>query len=377
MNPPHSLEGAEMKPLAAIKSTPKTLTATEQDPRWARVMARDPTADDEFFYSVATTGVYCRPSCPSRHAKPQNVRFHGSVVEAQAAGFRACQRCKPDQPTAAIQNAEAIARSCRLIEQATTNLSLAELAQAAGLSPHYFHRLFKSVTGVTPKSYALAQRAAKVRRELDLGQTVTAALYEAGFNANSRFYAKSQQWLGMTPKDYRASGNDTAIRFAVGQCSLGAILVAMSNKGVCAITLGDDPEELVRDLQQRFSKAQLLGGDKDFEQVIAQVVGLIEAPHAGLALPLDIRGTAFQQRVWQALQTIPVGTTVSYTDIANSIGSPHAVRAVAGACAANALAVAIPCHRVVRSDGALSGYRWGIERKRALLKRERHERTPR
>lgn len=371
MEPPQRTEGIEMKSLATIESRLSTLTATEQDPRWARVLARDPTADDKFFYSVATTGVYCRPSCPSRHARPRNVRFHNSIADAQAAGFRACQRCNPDQPTAATQNAELIARSCRLIEQATTSPSLAELARAAKLSPHYFHRLFKSVTGVTPKAYVLAHRAAKVRQELEHGQSVTTALYEAGYNANSRFYEKSRQLLGMTPKHYRAGGNDTAIRFAIGKCSLGAILVAMSSKGVCAITLGDDPEALLRDLQQRFSKAKLLGGDADFEQVIAQVVGLVEAPSIGLSLPLDIRGTAFQQRVWQALQNIPVGTTVSYTDIADSIGAPQAVRAVAGACAANALAVAIPCHRVVRSDGALSGYRWGIERKRALLKRER------
>lgn len=360
-----------MSDLVATKSKPTAATATELDSRWARVVARDKTADGEFYYSVATTGVYCRPSCPSRLANPKNVRFHASAVDAEAAGFRACHRCKPDQPPAEAQNAEKIAQSCLLIEQGEESPSLAELAQAAGLSTHYFHRLFKTVTGVTPKAYAAAHRAAKVRDELGRSPTVTEAIYSAGFNANSRFYEQSAQLLGMTPTDYRAGGTDAVIRFAVGQCSLGAILVAMSDKGVCAILLGDDPGDLVRDLQNRFSRARLIGGDTDFETVVAHVVGLIEVPQIGLDLPLDIRGTAFQQRVWQALQEIPAGTTATYAEIATKIGAPQAVRAVAGACAANALAVAIPCHRVVRSDGSLSGYRWGIERKRALINRER------
>ena len=357
------------QPLATKAKTPAT--ATELDPRWARVVARDRTADGEFYYSVATTGVYCRPSCASRLANPKNVRFYASIADAESAGFRACHRCKPDQPAADAQNAEKIARICVLIEQAAESPSLFELAQAAGLSTHYFHRLFKAVTGVTPKAYAAAHRAAKVRDELNRSPTVTDAIYSAGFNANSRFYAQSAQLLGLTPTDYRAGGADAAIPFAVGQCSLGAILVAMSGKGVCAILIGDDPDALVRDLQKRFSKARLIGGDTDFEKVIAQVVGLIEAPRIGLDLPLDIRGTAFQQRVWQALQAIPAGSTSTYAELAAKIGAPQAVRAVAGACAANALAVAIPCHRVVRTDGSLSGYRWGVERKRALIDRER------
>jgi len=356
-----------MKPLA-INSY--TATATELDPRWVRVVNRDATADGEFYYSVATTGVYCRPSCPSRRANPKNVRFHATVADAEAAGFRACQRCKPDAATATEQHAAIIARACRMIEQASDNPSLAELAHAAGLSTHYFHRLFKAITGVTPKAYAMAHRGAKVRDQLQRSATVTEAMYNAGFNANSRFYAQTNQQLGMTPSNYRAGGADATIRFAVGQCSLGAILVAMSDKGVCAITLGDDPSELIDDLQQRFANAQLIGGDENFETVIAQVVSFVESPQRGLDLPLDIRGTAFQQRVWQALQAIPAGVTATYTDIANALGVPKAVRAVAGACAANALAVAIPCHRVVRNDGSLSGYRWGIARKRALLDRE-------
>ncbi len=347
-----------------------TATAIERDPRWVRVVGRDRSADGTFWYSVATTGVYCRPSCPSRGASPRNVRFHDTIEAAEKAGFRACKRCKPNQPSSDVQNAETVARICRLIEQAEEIPPLAELAEAAGLSPGYFHRSFKAVTGVTPKDYAAAHRAGKVREELVRCSTVTEAIYGAGFNSNGRFYEKSDEMLGMTPSDYRAGGANAAIRFAVGECSLGSILVASSEKGVCAILIGDDPEALVRDLQDRFPRATLIGGDAEFEKLVARVVGFIEAPGIGLDLPLDVRGTAFQQRVWAALREIPVGTTVSYAHVARTIGAPNAVRAVAGACAANALAVAIPCHRVVRNDGGVSGYRWGIDRKRALIERE-------
>jgi len=345
-------------------------TATEQDPRWDRVVSRDRAADESFWYSVATTGVYCRPSCPSRSANPKNVRFHESIADAQAAGFRPCKRCKPEQPSPGIHNAETVARICRLIERSEDIPPLAELARAAGLSTYYFHRIFKVATGVTPRDYAAAHRAARVRDGLRRSSTVTEAIYDAGFNSNGRFYEKSGELLGMTPTDYRAGGTNAEIRFAVGECSLGAILVARSAKGVCAILLGDEPEALVRDLQDRFPRARLIGADAAFEELVAKVVGFVEAPGLGLDLPLDVRGTAFQQRVWAALREIPAGTTATYTDIARKIGAPKSVRAVAGACAANALAVAIPCHRVVRHDGALSGYRWGVERKRKLIDRE-------
>jgi AraC family transcriptional regulator of adaptative response/methylated-DNA-[protein]-cysteine methyltransferase len=343
---------------------------TEQNPRWARVLARDRSMDGTFYYSVATTGVYCRPSCPSRPANPKNVRFHDSIADAEAAGFRACKRCKPHQPSADVQHVKTVAKICRLIEQATEIPPLAALAAAVGLSPGYLHRMFKAVTGVTPKAYAAAHRAEKVRDQLARSRTVTAAIYDAGFNSDGRFYEKSGEMLGMTPTTYRAGGANTAIRFAVGECSLGSILVARSEKGVCAIAFGEDPDLLVRDLQDRFPRARLIGGDADFEAQVARVVGFIETPKIGLDLPLDVRGTAFQQRVWAALREIPVGTTATYADIARKIGTPTSVRAVAGACAANTLAVAIPCHRVVRTDGGLSGYRWGIDRKRALIDRE-------
>jgi len=344
--------------------------ATISDPRWAAVLARDPKADGKFFYSVKTTGVYCRPSCAARTARPENVQFHLTAADAERAGFRPCRRCRPDQPPLAEQHAARVAELCRLIENAGQVPSLQELASHAGLSTYHLHRVFKAVTGLTPRTYAAAHRAKRVRAELDRASTVTEAIYGAGYGSNGRFYETSNQVLGMTPTNYRAGGANTEIRFAVGECSLGSILVAASGQGICAILLGDDPGELVRELQDRFPRAGLIGGDAGFEQLVAEVVGFVEAPRLGLSLPLDVRGTAFQQRVWQALREIPAGATVSYTEIARRISSPRSVRAVAQACAANKLAVAIPCHRVVRNDGGLSGYRWGVERKRALLDRE-------
>ncbi|WP_184705809.1 bifunctional DNA-binding transcriptional regulator/O6-methylguanine-DNA methyltransferase Ada [Rhizobium lusitanum] len=340
------------------------------DPRWARIVARDKAADGELWYTVSTTGVYCRPSCPSRAANPKNVALHDTLESARATGFRPCKRCNPDGLSLESGNAALIARACRMIEDSEEEPSLETLAGALDRSPSYFHRLFKSTTGLTPKDYAAADRAKKVRESLDIGNSVTEAIYDAGFNSSGRFYEKSTGMLGMTPTQYRRGGENEEIKFAVGQTSLGAILVASSKKGVASILLGDDPDELVRDLQDRFPKAHLIGADRDYEALIARVVGFVENPLVGLDLPLDVRGTAFQRRVWQALQEIPVGNHVSYAEIARRIGAPKAVRAVAGACAANNLAVAIPCHRVVRNDGALSGYAWGVDRKRALLERE-------
>jgi AraC family transcriptional regulator, regulatory protein of adaptative response / methylated-DNA-[protein]-cysteine methyltransferase len=345
-------------------------TITENDPRWAAVVARDPKAN--FFYSVKTTGVYCRPYCAARLARPENVQFYRTCQDAERAGFRPCKRCKPDQASP-LEHAEKIASACRLIESSETPPSLELLAQHVGLSPYHFHRVFKAATGLTPKGYASAHRANLVRKSLNKSDTVTGAIYDAGYNSNSRFYETSNQVLGMTPSNYRAGGAQTDIRFAVGKCSLGSILVAQSDRGICAIFLGDDPDLLVRELQDKFPKANLIGGDARFERLVAKVIGFVEAPALGLDLPLDIRGTAFQQRVWQSLRKIPAGSTASYTEVARLIGSPNSVRAVAQACGANALAVAIPCHRVLRNDGALSGYRWGVERKRALLEKEANE----
>jgi AraC family transcriptional regulator, regulatory protein of adaptative response / methylated-DNA-[protein]-cysteine methyltransferase len=344
--------------------------AIVSDPRWAAVRARDASANGTFVYSVRSTGVYCRPSCAARAARPENIQFHPTAEDAERAGFRPCKRCRPDRPAEASPHAALIGELCRLIEQAEQPPSLEALARRAGLSPYYLHRIFKATVGVTPRQFADAHRRTRVHRELSRSSTVTEAIYGAGYNSSGRFYEQSGAVLGMTPKRYRAGGADTTIRFAVGECSLGSVLVAASERGVCSITLGDNPEMLVRELQDRFPRAQLVGAEPDFERLVARVVALVEAPDEAVDLPLDVRGTAFQQRVWQALRAIPPGTTVSYSEIAERIGAPRSVRAVAGAVASNVIAVAIPCHRVVHLDGSLSGYRWGVERKRALLERE-------
>jgi AraC family transcriptional regulator of adaptative response/methylated-DNA-[protein]-cysteine methyltransferase len=343
------------------------------DARWAALLARDMAADGHFVYGVKTTGVYARPSSLARLPNRENVEFFDTSKAAELAGYRPTQRASADHTIVAAKRADLIAHACVLIESADTPPALGELAAELGLSPFHFHRLFKAETGLTPKAYSSAFRARRLREKLSKSadnNTITEAIYDAGFNSNSRFYESSSARLGMQPRDFKAGGQNTEIHFAVGQSSLGAILVAQSRQGICAILLGDDPDLLVRDLQDKFPKAELIGGDAIFEQLVSKVVGFVEDPCLGLNLPLDIRGTAFQERVWKTLREIPAGVVVSYSQIAERIGSPKAVRAVAQACGANSIAVAIPCHRVVRQDGDISGYRWGVERKRELLKRE-------
>ncbi|KAF1041203.1 MAG: Bifunctional transcriptional activator/DNA repair enzyme Ada [Herbaspirillum frisingense] len=351
----------------------RTLTAAYagDETRWHAVQQRDKAADGHFWYSVRSTGVYCKPSCAARPALRKNVAFHDSCGAAEAAGFRPCLRCKPDQPPLEERQAQAVEQACRLIEQADSAPDLATLAQAVGISRYHFHRIFKAHTGLTPKAYADARRAQRVRSKLPGSASVTEAMYDAGFNSSGRFYEQSTEQLGMKPSAYRSGGGGERIRFAVAQCWLGALLVAATAKGICAVTLGDDPEALVRELQDRFPKAELVGGDADFERMLAQVLGAIEDPARGIDLPLDVRGTAFQQRVWQALRSVPPGVTLTYSELAGRVGNPGAVRAVASACANNDIALLIPCHRIVRLDGSFSGYRWGVERKQALLDKER------
>jgi AraC family transcriptional regulator of adaptative response/methylated-DNA-[protein]-cysteine methyltransferase len=356
---------------SAARSTRSRLRGSADDEtRWQAVVARDAASDGRFVYSVATTGVYCRPSCPARRANRANVRFHETAKAAEQAGFRPCKRCKPAGPSLVQHHADTVTVACRLIESSEQEPTLDALAAAAGMSPSHFHRMFKAVLGVTPKAYATAHRHKRVREELGRSATITEAIYGAGFNSNGRFYATSSGALGMTPNQFRAGGPNAEIKFAIGESSLGLVLIAASDKGVCAIFFGDDPDALARDLKQQFPRARLVGGEPAFEQLAAKVIGFVENPRVGLDLPLDIRGTAFQHRVWEALRRIPVGTTASYADIAKAIGAPKSVRAVARACASNRLAVAIPCHRVVGSDGSLTGYRGGIGRKRALLAKE-------
>ncbi len=334
------------------------------------VLARDRNADGRFVYCVRSTGIYCRPSCPSRRPSPANVVFHANPAEAGAAGFRPCRRCRPDEQDGA---ALLVARACRRIDAAEDAPLLADLAREAGLSPHHFQRLFKAALGVSPSAYFQARRADKARAALQTGRSVTEAMYEAGFNSSGRFYEAAEGMLGMSPSAYRKGAAGERIAFAIGQSALGAVLAASTERGLCAVLLDDDPEKLLEDLQRRFPAAELVGDDPDFSTRIALVLAMVEDPAKAVDLPLDIRGTAFQMRVWSALRQIPPGSTVDYSTIAERIGAPSAVRAVARACAANPLAVAIPCHRVVRRDGDLSGYRWGLDRKRELLAREQSD----
>jgi len=342
---------------------------TDND-RWAAVQSRDKSADGQFVYAVRTTGVFCHPSCPSRPAKRANVAFYRSPADAIAAGYRACKKCRPGQQSRNDVHAAAITKACALMTNADHTMSLNELAGAVGMSPFHFHRVFKATLGLTPKKYLDAQKARRLRDQLDNDSRVTTAIYGAGYNSSSRFYEGAQERLGMTATTFRRGGAGMQLRFAVGQCSLGAILVATTDRGICAIEFDNDPEALVRSLQDRFPKAQLIGADQTFERLVAQVVGAVETPAKAQSLPLDVRGTAFQERVWKALRAIPAGKTLTYAEVAKKIGLPTATRAVANACAANPAAVAIPCHRVVRTDGGLGGYRWGIGRKQALLQRE-------
>lgn len=339
--------------------------------RLAAVRARDTAADGRFVYAVTTTGVYCKPSCRSRPARSENISFYATSSDAERAGFRACKRCRPDQ-TAPIPDAitTLVTDTCRFITETSTVPSLTQLAARSGVSASHLHRVFKKSTGVTPKQYIDTERKKRLQAELQAQSSVTRAVYGSGFNSAGRFYEQAHELLGMTPTTFKRGGHGMSIRFATAKCSLGALLVACSPRGICAISLGDEPDVLVSELKRQFPNAELQGGDSEFDILVAKVVAVVEQPQMSVELPLDIRGTAFQCRVWEVLCRIPPGETVSYTELAQLVGKPSAVRAVASACATNNLAVVIPCHRVVRSNGELSGYRWGMERKRQLLDKE-------
>lgn len=343
------------------------------DDRWDAVSRRDRQADGLFVYAVKTTGVYCRPSCAAKRALRKNVRFFAAAEEAERAGFRACKRCQPRLNASFTLHASAIATACRLIAGAAKSPGVAALAQAAGMSPSHFQRVFKSVTGMTPAAYTSANRAERMRRALSNGARPTAAVYSVGYGSTSRFYERATEVLGMSTARYRAGGRGERVLFAVGACSLGHVLVAATQRGVCAISMGDDPGALVQELERRFNHAELVGGDGAFDELVGRVMVFVEQPAKGLDLPLDIRGTAFQHRVWQALRKIPAGATRSYSEVAEAIGSASSQRAVAAVCGANTVAVAIPCHRVVRRDRSISGYRWGVERKMRLIEAERRD----
>jgi AraC family transcriptional regulator of adaptative response/methylated-DNA-[protein]-cysteine methyltransferase len=332
------------------------------------VRARDASADGRFFYAVLTTGVFCYPSCAARPARAENLRFFDDCAAAVAAGYRPCRRCRPDLPPRAERRAQAVADACRAIEQGHFDIDRA--GEAAGLGRAAFARLFREVTGVTPGSYEAARRQHVAQSLLSAGSAVTETIYQAGFSSSGRFYEAADAMLGMTPTTWRQGGAGETVSYAFGESFLGTVLVGATPRGICAILLGDDAETLQKDLRRRFPRATLQPASNDFSDRVAEVVRLIEAPSAGHTLPLDIRGTAFQRRVWQALRDIPPGRTSSYGEVAASLGAPGAARAVGAACAANRLAVAVPCHRVVTRAGELSGYAWGPARKKALLARE-------
>lgn len=344
------------------------MTANAPD-LWEKLMSRD-SAAGPFVYGVVTTGIYCRPGCPSRLPRRENVRFFASGEEARRAGFRPCLRCGPDGASLEERQAEAVAKACALVDAAEEKPDFDAIAKAVGMSRHHFHRIFKQATGVTPGAYAAARRRSLALEGLSRKGTVTDAIYGAGYGSSSRFYEACASALGMKPGVFAKGGAGETILFAVGMCSLGFCLVAATARGVCAIQLGDNSDSLIEALRDRFPKADLKIGGEGFERIVAEVIRLIEEPTRAFDLPLHVRGTAFQHRVWEVLRSIPPGETMSYAEAAARAGCAGAVRAVASACAANRLAVAIPCHRVLRKGGALSGYRWGVERKAALLKRE-------
>jgi len=338
---------------------------------WAALERRDPGAAGGFFYGVRTTGVYCRPGCTSRLPLRKNTMFFETIAAAEAAGLRPCKRCRPTDGSPASRHVAAVERACALLQKSETMPSLGELADAAGISQFHFHRVFKQVTGATPRDYARTHRLGRFAEKLDAGEPVTEAIYASGFGSSSRAYEAAPGGLGMTPAERRNGGTGQTIRFATIETALGWALVAATKRGICMTALADDRGSLVDALQQRFPAAAFFAEDAGLNDWAKRIVGFITAPDRNLDLPLDIQGTAFQARVWRALQKIPLGKTATYSEIAAALGQPKAVRAVAQACAANKLALLVPCHRVVRADGELGGYRWGIERKRVLLARER------
>lgn len=345
----------------------KNVTFITDEDRWLAVQARDPRADNQFVFAVQTTGIFCRPSCRARRALRKNVRFYPDAQQAALAGYRPCKRCLPDKYDPQEQTLAKVEQACRLLEQ-DPSLTLEALAHHVASSPFHFHRLFKSVTGMTPKAWQQAARDLRLRTALAQGDKITDAVLAAGFPDSSSYYRKADAALGMTAKQYRKG--EAAVHYAVSDCSLGRCLVGESERGICAILLGDDDAKLLAELLTLFPNAEQEPLEGDFARRIQQVIASVDSRSVPLALPLDIRGTAFQQQVWQALRAIPCGETASYQQVAQRMGKPGAVRAVAGACAANKLAVVIPCHRVVRNNGALSGYRWGTTRKALLLQRE-------
>ena len=331
-------------------------------------MARDARQDGRFVFAVRTTGIYCRPSCPSRRPRRDSVEFFPNPNEAERAGYRACLRCKP---TEVSSQAKYVTRARQLLDSAESVVTLADLSKRVGLSAFHLQRLFKRATGLSPREYQSARRMQHVKTELRKGEDVTTALYDAGFGSPSRLYEKAPQRLGMTPGEYRRGGAGASISFAIVPTPLGRLLVAATERGLCAVRFGESISELERGLRTEFHAAELHRDDAAMRKYVDPLLSAIRGENTTVDLPLDIRATAFQMKVWEALRQIPAGETRSYSEVAREIGEPRAVRAVARACATNPVALAVPCHRVVRGDGELAGYRWGVERKKKLLEKER------
>jgi AraC family transcriptional regulator of adaptative response/methylated-DNA-[protein]-cysteine methyltransferase len=347
-----------------------TAPFTTDDEKWQAVQTRNSTASGSFFYAVQTTGIFCRPGCASRLPRRKNVEYFSSAIEAEKAGYRPCRRCAPQHPTAESEIEQQIVSICRHIEQSELPPKLRELAAMAGLSQYHFHRLFKKVVGITPKQYAAGQRARRFQTHLLEEKSVTEAIYAAGFNSSSGAYDTRRDQLAMQPRQYTKGGAGVVIHYGITRCSLGWVIVAATERGICAIMFGDEDSALPQLVQDRFPRATLVQAGPEFAQLLADVVRLVDRPSFSCNLPLDIQGTAFQQKVWNVLRQITPGETLTYSEVAERLGTPRAVRAVAGACGANPIAVAIPCHRVIGKDGSLTGYRWGLARKETLLKKE-------
>lgn len=350
-------------------------SASLEASRYEAIENRDPRAEGTFVYSVATTGVYCRPTCPARLALRANVGFHDTPDDAERDGYRACLRCRPREAPQSERHARVVEGARRQLEAAEGLLGLAALAASAGLSPHYLHRLFKKHTGLTPHEYAAALKLRRASAELQGGASVTAAIYDAGYSSSSRFYEAGSGALGMPPSDLRRGAKGIEMRAAVKTCSLGLVLVAATERGVCMIAFDGDASVLFADLQRRFPGAMVKPSDEALDALAERVVAMADRSDVDARVPLDLIGTAFQQKVWRELRNIPRGETVTYTELAKRIGAPRAVRAVGSACGKNPAALVVPCHRVIREDGALGGYRWGLERKKRLLEQERSRRS--
>ncbi len=340
------------------------------DDRWNAVRENRSDADGLFYYAVITTGIYCRPSCRSKLPNRDNVEYFATCDDALAAGYRACKRCKPTTISKAREIEQIIIHACRIIEESETSIKLDDLATQVNLSPYHFHRLFKRTVGITPKQYASRHQSRRFQTNLMTSPSVTDAIFSSGYGSSGSAYDKTRDQLAMRPKAYRKGAAGVSITYGIAQCFLGWVIIAATDRGICAIEFGDDPEALPGQVQSRFPNAQLNKADVGFKTLIQEVVDFIESPKDSFRVPVDIQGTAFQQQVWEVLRQIRPGQTMSYTDVAERLGKPNAVRAVASACAANKLAVVVPCHRVISKAGKAGGYRWGAERKEKLLESE-------